>query len=49
MAGRRHPAYLTSPLATIVGITIAPVICGADEWFDVEDYGYDKKAWIGQF
>lgn len=45
----RHPSYITHPLPTIIGITIAAVICGAQDWYDVEDYGREKKAWLGQF
>jgi predicted transposase YbfD/YdcC len=49
MADHRHPSYITHPLPTIVGITIAAVICGAEDWYDVEDYGWEKKEWLGQF
>lgn len=49
MADHRHPSYITHPLPTIVGITIAAVICGAADWYDVEDYGWEKQAWLGQF
>lgn len=49
LADHRHPSYVTHPLPTIIGITIAAVICGAEDWYDVEDYGREKKAWLGQF
>lgn len=49
MPDYRHPSYVTHPLPTIVGITIAAVICGAEDWYDVEDYGREKKAWLSQF
>jgi predicted transposase YbfD/YdcC len=49
MPDHRHVSYITHPLPTIVGITIAAVICGAADWYDVEDYGWEKKAWLGQF
>jgi predicted transposase YbfD/YdcC len=49
MPDHRHASYITHPLPTIVGITIAAVICGAEDWYDVEDYGIEKKAWLGQF
>ena len=49
MPDHRHPSYITHPLPTIVGITIAAVICGAADWYDVEDYGWEKQAWLGQF
>ena len=49
MPDHRHPSYITHPLPTIIGITIAAVICGAEDWYDVEDYGGEKKEWLGQF
>lgn len=49
MPDHRHSSYVTHPLPTITGITIAAVICGAEDWYDVEDYGIEKKAWLGQF
>ena len=49
MPDHRHPSYITHPLPTVVGITIAAVICGAADWYDVEDYGWEKQAWLGQF
>ena len=49
MPDHRHVSYITHPLPTIVGITIAAVICGAADWYDVEDYGWEKQAWLGQF
>lgn len=49
MADHRHSSYITHPLPTIVGITIAAVICGAEDWYDVQDYAIQKKAWLEQF
>jgi|tagenome__1003787_1003787.scaffolds.fasta_scaffold20754338_1 predicted transposase YbfD/YdcC len=49
MPDHRHPSYIIHPLPTIIGITIAAVICGAQDWYDVEDYGIEKKEWLGQF
>lgn len=49
MADHRHPSYITHPLSAIIGITIAAVICGAQDWYDVEDYGREKKGWLDQF
>src|SRR5215213_800928 len=45
----RHPSYVTHPLPTIIGITIAAVICGAQDWYEIEDYGKQKAAWLGGF
>lgn len=33
-------------LIDIVFITIAAVICGADDWYEVEEYGRDKAEWL---
>lgn len=49
MPDHRHSSYITHPLPTLIGITIAAVICGAEDWYDVEDYGWEKKEWLGQF
>lgn len=40
---RRHPLF------DIVVITICAVICGADDWAAVEEFGLAKKAWLQQF
>ncbi len=49
MKDHRHPSYTRHPLTTIIGITIAAVICGAKDWYDIEDYGREKATWLGQF
>jgi predicted transposase YbfD/YdcC len=36
-------------LLDIVGITICAVICGADSWVDIENYGNAKIDWLNQF
>jgi len=36
-------------LADIIFITIAAVICGAESWNDIENYGKAKEAWLKQF
>jgi hypothetical protein len=33
----------------IVFITVAAVMCGAQSWNDVEDYGNSKKEWLFGF
>lgn len=30
----------------ILFITIAAVLCGADDWYEIEDYGNDKEHWL---
>jgi predicted transposase YbfD/YdcC len=52
-----HFSNLTEPrrynkrhlLMDIVVIAICAVICGADDWPAVEEFGKDKKAWFEQF
>lgn len=36
-------------LADIVFITISAVICGAETWNDIENYGNSKKSWLKQY
>ncbi len=36
-------------LIDIVIITICAVICGANNWVEIENYGHDKKEWLQQF
>jgi predicted transposase YbfD/YdcC len=36
-------------LEDIIFITIAAVICGAETWNDIEDYGKSKEDWLGQY
>src|SRR5512139_4130883 len=37
------------PLLSILGIAICAVICGADNWVDVERFGQAKQAWLETF
>ena len=36
-------------LEDIIFITIAAVICGAESWNDIENYGKSKAFWLKQF
>lgn len=36
-------------LLDIVGITICAVICGADSWVEIEEYGISKSEWLRGF
>jgi predicted transposase YbfD/YdcC len=33
----------------IIFITIAAVICGAETWNDIEQYGKSKQSWLSQY
>jgi predicted transposase YbfD/YdcC len=37
------------PLVNILVITLCAVICGADDWVSVEEYGCSKAEWLGRF
>jgi hypothetical protein len=36
-------------LLDIIIIAICAVICGADGWVDVEEFGKTKRAWLATF
>jgi predicted transposase YbfD/YdcC len=36
-------------LLDIIGITICAVICGADDWVEIEDFGNAKHSWLKRF
>jgi len=53
-----HFSSLTDPrvdrtkehlLEDIIFITIAAVICGCENWNDIESYGHSKQAWLSGF
>ena len=33
----------------IVFITIAAVICGAEDWYDIEDFGEANEGWLSKY
>jgi predicted transposase YbfD/YdcC len=43
--GRRVDHYLID----IISIAICAVICGADSWVEIEEFGRDKEEWLSQF
>ena len=36
-------------LEDIIFITISAVICGAETWNDIENYGKSKEAWLREY
>ena len=40
---------VTYPLINIVTIAVCAVICGADDFVSIADYGCKKRKWLGQF
>jgi predicted transposase YbfD/YdcC len=45
----RNVHQCTHPLINILIIAILGVICGADNWVDIERYGKAKQEWLGTF
>ena len=37
------------PLINIVFIALCAVICGAEDWVSMEQFGKVQKKWFGQF
>ena len=40
---------VTYPLINIVTIAVCAVICGADDFVSIAEYGRKKREWLGQF
>lgn len=40
---------VTYPLINVVTIAICAVICGADDFVSIAEYGQKKRKWLGQF
>jgi predicted transposase YbfD/YdcC len=49
LADPRAEHSINHRLIDIVMITICAVICGADNWVEIENYGYEKLEWLQQF
>ncbi|NPV66161.1 MAG: ISAs1 family transposase [Anaerolineae bacterium] len=45
----RNDHQCTHPLMNIIVIAILGVICGADNWVDIERYGKAKQGWLASF
>lgn len=45
----RAEHLLEHQLLDIIGLTICAVICGADTWVDIEQYGQSKRDWLATF
>lgn len=45
----RDTRYVRHSLLSIIGISICAIICGAEDWYDVEDYAIVKKDWLKSF
>ena len=45
----RQFGKIQHPLINIIFITICAVLCGADDWEAVEQFGHDQKEWLTQY
>lgn len=45
----RKEYLIEHQLLDIIAITICAVICGAESWVEIEEYGYSKQEWLKQF
>jgi len=45
----RGSRYIKHSLLSIVDISIYAIICGAEDWHDVEDYARSKIEWLRTF
>lgn len=46
---RVHENKVRHKLLDIITITVCAVICGADDWIDIVDFGEAKQEWLGTF
>lgn len=46
---RRQYGYLQHSLVTIVVIAFCAIICGAEDYEDIEEFGNIRKGWLGKF
>jgi predicted transposase YbfD/YdcC len=49
MEDYRKQGYVKHKMINIIAISIAAVICGAEDWYDIEDYGKEKYEWLKTF
>ena len=45
----KNRVFQSSLLADIIFITVAAVICGAETWNDIENYGKSKQEWLRKY
>jgi len=46
---RRQYGYLQHKLVTIVVIAFFAIICGAEDYEDIETFGQTRKAWLSKY
>ncbi len=45
----RHHRTRLHPLTSILGIALCGVLCGADSWVEIEEYGLAKQHWLARW
>lgn len=45
----RDQRYIKHSLINIITISLSAIICGAEDWYEVEDYGKEKEQWLRTF
>lgn len=45
----RHDSYKTYPVDELLFLTLCAVICGAEGWSDVEDFGHAKQDFLREY
>jgi predicted transposase YbfD/YdcC len=46
---RRQYGYIQHKLVTIIVIALCAIICGAEDYEDIEEFGKARKAWLEKF
>ncbi len=46
---RKNPPLKRHLLSDILVLTILAVICGADNWVEIEEFGEEKQEWLQAF
>lgn len=46
MKDPRHHRTQLHPMESVVFISIVSIVCGADTWNEMEDFGHAKQAWL---
>ncbi len=49
MEDYRKQGYVKHKLTDIIAVSIAAIICGAQDWYEIEDYGEQKQGWLKTF
>lgn len=42
----RHPDMIRHRLSEVIAITLCALLCGADDWVEVEEFGRAKEEWL---